>query len=634
MPAMGTCFGEESGRVSERIINYYAERARGGTGLIIVEVTAVARGARVINNQLNIFDDSFIPGLSNLAKAIKQYGASCCLQLHHGGRRASAKLNDGKEAVAPSPIAPFGGQVPRELTIEEIETLVQAYGAAARRAKQAGFDAVEIHGGNGHLLSQFLSPMTNKRWDKYGGDLASRARFPLEICRRVRAEVGQEYPVLFRIPADEYIKGGLTIKDGRRIAKWLEEAGVNAIHMSTAYVASSEEGFISQLMPASFAPMSFPRGAFVHLAAEIKQVVSVPVIAVGRINDPLLADQILKEGKADLISMGRPMIADPEIGNKSAEGRFSEIRTCIACNTCGTNVFGTAVSCAINTDAGYEKENAIIPAAKAKRILIVGGGPGGMEAARVAALRGHEVTLIEKENELGGNLNPASAPVYKKEIQELKCYLTGQIEKLGIKVVLGQEANKETVTRMKPDAVVLATGSKPSYPEIEGIDKNLVFDAVDVLKGTKIIGQRVVVVGAGLVGCETAAHLAENGKTVVLVTRRSSDYTPSGGLAPNLEALFRKWFLFELWPALDIEIVAKATCRRVTDEGLVVVDSDSKERLLPADAVIFAHCLKPNKDLEISLQDKVSELYSIGDCVEPRQIINAIHEGGRVARSI
>jgi len=632
MPPMGTGFADISGQVTDRIINYYAERARGGAGLIIIEATCIAPEGKVVV-QLCVYDDSFIPGLRRLARAVQKEGAKVCLQLHHGGRRG-ARRPAGTKLVAPSPIASWGGEVPHELTTEEVEKLVDDFGQGARRAKEAGFDAVEVHGGNAHLVAQFLSPLTNKRRDKYGGDLESRARFAVEICRRIREEVGPDYPFQFRLLTNEFIKGGVTVKDARRVAPLLVEAGVDAIHIAMAYVPSSEEGYIAHQMPVSFAPMSFPKGAFVHLAQAIKEVVNVPVIGVGRLGEPRLADRVIGEGKADFISMGRPLIADPALPNKAAQGKYSDIRPCIACNTCGTSVFGTYLSCAVNPEAGRESEYKIVPAARPKKVVIIGGGPAGMEAARIAALRGHRVTLLEKGSYLGGNLVPASVPSFKHDIDDLRRYLTGQMEALPVDVRLGKEASAEMVLGMKPEVVILATGAHAFLPEIPGVNKKNVSTAIEVLTGAKTTGSLAVVVGGGMVGCETAVFLAETGRRVTLVTRRPSDFSLKEGLAPDMEPLLRRWLLFELWPKLDIDVVARATFAKVTDEGLVVRDQEGKSRLVEGDSVVFALGLTANKELESVLTGKVAELYSIGDCVEPRQIVHAVHEGADVARKI
>jgi len=632
MPAMGTALADSSGGVTEAVVTYYAERARGGVGLIIVEGSLVrADGKEHI--QLALYDESLLPGLSRLTQAIKQHGAKCAIQLNHGGRMAPRR-HIGTQPLAPSPVPHRGGEVPHELTVEEIRALVKAYVDAAGRMKRAGFDAVEVHGAHGHLVGQFLSALTNKRRDAYGGDPESRARFAREICLAIREEVGPEYPILFRLSVEEGIKGGITARESQGLVRLLVKNGVDAIDTSSGYKASSEEGYIAQQLPSARAPGSFPRGFMIDMAQAMKQVVSVPVIGVGRINDPRLADRFIREGKADLIAMGRALIADPELPNKAAQGRFDEIRTCIACNTCGLELWRAHIACAVNPRAGYEDDLNFARVSSRKTVVVVGGGPAGMEAARVAALRGHQVTLLEKNDYLGGNLVAASAPLFKSEISELRRYLTGQMARLAVKVEMGREANERAVLQEKPDAVVLATGGRPLLPRIPGATRESCCMAVNVLRGDTEVGGNVVVVGAGMVGCETAAFLAQKGKKVTLVTRRTSDFGPSEGLAPDMETLMRRWFFYDLWPKLDIEIVARAAYSEVTEKGLVVRDQEGAARLVEGDSIVFALGMVPNNELETGLRGKVPVLHMAGDCVRARRIIEAVHEGARVACGI
>ncbi len=634
MPPMGTGFADTSGYVTDQMIEYFAERARGGVGLIIIEGTVVSPEGKCVM-QPCIWDDSYIPGFSKLSRAIKNEGACCAVQLIHSGRRANPRLTGGRPIVAPSPIAAYGGTVPCELTVEDIERLTGSYAAAAKRVRQAGFDAVEVHGSNAHLIAQFLSPLTNKRRDRYGGDLESRARFALEICVRVREEVGDDFPLMFRLVVNEYIKGGITTRDGQFVARLLEKAGVDVIDTSAAYLASSEEGYISQLVPVSGAPGSFPRGSFIHLAHAIKQAVSLPVIGVGRISDPRMADTFVREGKADLIAMGRPLIADPWLPQKAARGKYDEIRTCIACDTCYTHVLAdcSGLCCSINPELGREKENYAPRAGRRKRVLVVGGGPAGLEAACVASSRGHEVVLLEKSGRLGGSLVAASAASFKKEIGELRRYLTVRLGGLPVKVELGEEAREEDIMRLDPEVVILATGAIPFVPDIPGALSGNVFTAVDVLAGTREVGQKVIVVGGGMVGCETAVFLAEKGKEVILLTRRSSDFGPGEGLAADMEAYYRRWLLFELWPRLDIEVVAKSTLSQISGTGVTVLDQEGIIRCVEGDSVVFALGFTSNSPLKAKLMGRVPELYCAGDCVQPRQIIHAVREGWEAGNS-
>jgi len=635
MPAIFTQYGESSGFVTQRQIDFYVERARNNAGLITTEATAVALGGRTMGNQLGIYDDVFIPGLSRLAEAIKKTGACCFLQMNHGGRRARSTFNNGIQPVAPSAIPAQTGEMPRELTTEDIDGLIEAYARGAQRTREAGFDGVEVLFAHGYLIAQFLSPLTNKRTDKYGGDLASRARLAIEIIQRIRQRVGENYLISARIGGDEYIKGGLSLKDAQRVAAMLEETGVNVINVSAGYTASHEEGYLSCLIPASIAPMSLPRGCYLHLAEGIKKVVKVPVIAIGRLDDPDLAEEVIAQGKADMVAIGRGLIADAAFASKVYHQQYSDIRRCIACNTCMTKLFTEVnLRCTVNPEVGKEEEYRIKPAPTAKRVVVVGSGPGGMEAARVATLRGHKVSLVERNPCLGGNLVPAAAVSFKRDISHLTEYLSTAIYKLGVEVSLNIEVDYERVLALRPDVVILATGASPQMPAIPGVERDSVTDAVKVLEGKVETGSKVVVVGGGMTGCEAAVFLAESGKKVTLVSRRSTDFSAADGLAPDMNSILRRWFLVELWPKLPIEVIGKSTFQEVTDEGLIVEDREGRRRLIAGDTIVFAVGMKPNNGLKEKIHGKVPELYEVGDCVEPRNIIDAVEEGARIARLI
>ncbi|HXY74693.1 MAG TPA: FAD-dependent oxidoreductase, partial [Dehalococcoidales bacterium] len=435
MPAMCTDFGDKDGYVTQRLLHHYIERAKGGAGLIIIEVTSVAPGGRAQLNQLRIDDDRFISGLSKLAEGIKNGGAKCFIQLHHAGRVAPPAFNDGLQPVAPSAIAGRGGAMPRELTIAEIEGVVESFAQAARRAREAGFDGVELQYAHGYLIAEFLSPLTNKRRDKYGGDLISRARIAVDIIHRIRQVVGSDYPLGVRFTGDEEIKGGLRLNETKRIAVMFEEAGVNVLNVSTGYKASHEEGFFNCANATSGAPMTRPHGCFIPLAEGVKQAVKIPVIAMGRLDDADIALDVIKKGKADLIAIARGHLVDPYFVTKLQENRLDEIRRCIACNRCFETLYREAdLRCTVNPELGKDEEYRIKPAKQVKQVLVVGGGPGGMEAARVAALRGHKVILMEKNSELGGNLISAAGVSYKSEISNLTEYLKKAIQKAGVEV--------------------------------------------------------------------------------------------------------------------------------------------------------------------------------------------------------
>ena len=637
MPAMGTNYGSSSGEVTQRNIDYYAERAeKGGMGLIIVEVTSIDQAGKFLKHQLGNHDDHFKPGLEKLASAIKQHGVKACVQVHHGGRFCRSKIT-GLPIVAPSSIAGWNRELPHELSEAEIGELVRKYAEAAKRAKVCGFDAVELHFTHGYLGAQFLSPLTNKRRDKYGGDLENRARFCLETIAATRELVGKDYPVLVRLTGYEYIRGGLTILDSQTIAQLFEAAGVDAIDVSVGYRPSSEEGYIAS-SGRSISPMYAPRGCFVHVAEGVKKKVKIPVIAVGRINDLSLAEEVVASGKADLVACGRAFLADPEFGSKWVEGRGEDIRRCIACNACETClVKDEPIRCAVNAALGREREYKITPSPRRKKVLVIGGGPGGMEAARVAATRGHDVVLTEKRDKLGGNLLSAMKANFKSEIGLLLQYQSNQIRRQGIKAQLNTSVDKEYVRQLKPNVVVLASGAQPVIPKVKGVEKTIVTDAVKVLMDEVDAGFHAVVVGGGRVGCEVCVYLAQQGKKVTLLSRRNTDFGigAAEGLAPDEEGMMRKWLLFDLWPDLGITVLGNITIKEITDEGILVAKKDSGDRFIRCDKVVFAMGMTSiGNDLSEEIKKDVAEFYRIGDSVEPRTIMEAIHEAAEVALKI
>jgi 2,4-dienoyl-CoA reductase-like NADH-dependent reductase (Old Yellow Enzyme family)/thioredoxin reductase len=608
MPPMVVNFANSDGSVSEGTKAYYAERAKGGVGLIIVEATAVARSGRSSPLQLSLYKDDFISGFMGLVDEIHRYGAKVALQLVHCGRQGPSKFI-GQQPIAPSAIPYAGGEMPRELRIDEIPGLIEDFAQAAARAKKAGFDAVEIHGAHGYLVGEFLSARVNKRSDKYGGNLAGRAAFATEMVARMKADLGNDFPILFRISADEYLPEGLILNEACVIAWMLQEAGVNCIDVS----AGTHESLDMFVQPASFSP-----GCLVHLADAIKKVVNIPVITVGRIGDPLLAESILLQRKADLVAMGRALIADPELPNKARDGKLDEIRPCLACRLCLDRIFQKVkVSCAVNAGFGQEGKCVILPSKEQKKVLIIGGGPSGLEAARIAALRGHKVFLYEREEKLGGQLQLASVPPYKQGISSLTKFLIGQVTKLGVEIHVGQKGTLDVVSEIKPDAVVVATGNLPVKPDIPGIERPNVSLVMDVLSGKEKVGETVVIIGGGQVGCEAADFLATIGKKVTILARHD--------VAKDMEPLEKKPLLRRLRDK-GVDIYTNTDIQEITERG---VGAKANERKIDFDAesIVVATGFIPNDELVKNLRRQISETYVIGDCVEPRKIHEAIHEG-------
>ncbi len=618
---------ETDGRLSERGIEYYAARAKGGTGLLIAGMVRVDRKVEPIPDLqwTDFMADRrmYMWRINELAEAVHDYGAKMALQLTAGwGRNAYLEVIRNVGAVFPSAAPCFRDTsiMAREITTEEVEHLVKAFEISAEMVSRAGIDAIEIHGHDGYLLDAFTDALWNKRTDKYGGDLEDRLRFPLEVIEAVKRGAGKNFPIIYRLSLTHPIDGGRGIEEGLKICRQLEGAGVDALDIDTGCY---------EVRYWAIPPTTQPPGCMVHLAESVKKVVKVPVIIAGKLGYPELAEKILQEGKADFIALGRPLIADPEWPNKVREGRLEDICPCIGENEgcVGRGQQNKYISCAVNPASGRERELAIRPAEKVKSVLVVGGGPAGMEAARVAALRGHKVTLWEKSGALGGNLIAASVPDFKDDYRKLLNYLSTQVKKLGVNVELRKEATPELIQKMKPDVVFLATGGTPIIPDIPGTQKEKVVAAVDVLLGKKQIGEWAVVVGGGLVGCETALFLAQRGRKITIIEILDS-------VAPDLFSSNRQ-HLLKLLTEANVKILTDTRVLEITDEGIVVVDQYDKKSTIEAHTVVFAVGLKPEDKISgDALRDKVPDFHIIGDCTEPRKVMDAIREGFRTARLI
>lgn len=618
MPPMVTRYASEDGFVTERNKDYYEARARGGAGLVIVEATYVHRQGWAFANQIGISEDKFMPKLSELTSVVHRHGAKIAIQLHHGGREAKEAALSGLQPVAPSPLPGAAGEMPREMTVEEIAEAVAYFADAAIRAKKSGFDGVELHAAHGYLIDQFLSPTCNKRQDEYGGDVRHRARFLLEIIAAVKEAVGEDYLVWCRMDGREYGAEGITLEDAQQTARLAQDAGLAAIHV-TAWGPATP---INRTTP------SFVSAIIEELAQGIKKAVSIPVIAVGRIT-PEDGERLLREGKADLIAIGKAMLADAEWANKVASGRMEDINPCIICNGCRDDLRRpevVGIRCSVNAALGHERESQIAPAARARKVLVIGGGPAGMEAARVAALRGHQVTLWEKGARLGGQLIPAAVPPHKDRIAPLYQYLERQLQKLGVRIQVGKEATAAAVAEYNPDVAVVATGVRPFVPDIPGLDKIKFVQAGDVLEGKVKVGQKVAIIGGELVGCETAEFLADQGKQVT-VMRRGAEMATSVG--PSNRAFFLSRLLDK-----GVTLLREVRYDGINPKGVIITTRDGEERTIAADTVILAAGSVPDTKLYEAIKDKVAEVYCVGDCVEPRTIRDAISEGFHTGQKI
>ena len=644
MSPMGLGRATQDGFVTDNMVDFYIERAKGGVGLIFV-VCGYNDFCVYLPSIPALEDDKFLPGLKKLTDAVHQHGALVFAQLMNMGSSCFSTA-DGGPPAAPSAIQNTLTKVmPREMTTEEVKLLIEHYGEAAWRAKEGGFDGVEVVGNGGYLMNQFLSPLTNTRHDEYGGDFEKRMRFPLEVVRTIRTRVGTGFPISYRASGDDFMKGGNRQAEMKTIVSALEKAGID--------LANVTAGWHQSFLP--LASMDVPRGTYVYLADGIKQTVQVPVIACNRINNPFLAEQILMNGQGDMVGMGRPFLTDPEWPRKAAEGRFDEIRQCTACDQrCLDAVFSLKeITCTFNPAAGREKQYALVPAAKAKKVMVIGGGPAGMEAARTLAERGHQVCLFEKSSKLGGQLNLACIPPGRGEFASAVRYLSSELYRVGVEVRLGQTADSKAIQQERPDAIVVATGASPLRPEIPGIDGDNVVWAWDVLEQRAALGKRVVVVGGGAVGMETALYIANQGpmsaESAVFLARGGAldaatavQMTLRGPQVTILEMLDR--IGHDMGPTTrssvrfalrlhDVQVITRATARRITPAG-VIYEREGREELAEADTVVIATGSKSENALYQAVQRLAPEVYRIGDCVEARTACEAIEEGALIARQI
>ena len=628
IPPMATNLANEDGTVSQGLIDYWVARAKGSWGLLILEFTAIDPLGKVGPCHPCLWSDKFIDGLRKMTDAIHKYGAKMAVQLSHTGRQTTQRIIDipGAQPVSASPIpCPLDREIPRELSSEEVYVLIEKFGDAAVLARDAGFDAIEIHGAHGYLLAQFMSEYSNKRIDEFGGSLHNRMRFPIEVIHNVRRKIGASFPLLFRMSGEERVPGGRTLEESRVVARMIEKAGVNAIDVSVGVAGSAQYIFASPAVPPGF---------LLSVSQEIKKAVSVPVIAVGRINHPLIAEDAIGSGKADLIAWGRPSLADPELPNKVAAGQLDEICPCIYCSQGCLRTFPYpgkplpkwGVTCLLNPFCGQEGEMQIRSAPKRKKVIIIGGGPGGLEAAWVAAARGHQVTLYEKRPALGGQFRIAAMPPFKQDIAKAIAYYLHMCKKHGVSFKLGTEATVEQIVTDHPDAVVIATGSEPIIPDMRGINRHRVATAWDILEGKEQAGHKVLIVGGGMVGCEVADFLGEHLHQVTIVEMLpeiASDIPPPV-----------KYFLLQRLRDYGVQIEIETSVVEFLDDGAIVSRNGKTAALRGFDTIVLAMGTKSVDSLKKQLEEKISELYVIGDALAPRKAIEAIEEGAKIALKI
>ena len=618
MPGLASFYIGDDGAISDDAVEHYRRRAAGGPAMVIMEACAVSPEGVVSSHQARIYDDRFIEGLSRIAAVMKAEGAVPAIQIHHGGRQTSVKVI-GRKPLAPSPLPcpAIRGEV-EPLTIDGIQEIVQKFGDAAERAYQAGFELVEIHGAHGYLVNQFLSNVSNIREDQYGGNVSGRTRFAKEITAELRKRLGENFPISFKISAEEHVPHGLTTAESIIILKTLVAAGVDIVQVSAGCDLTPE--WISQ-------PMFMEKACLADSAAQVRKELNIPVMVVGRINDPMVASDVLEKGKADLVCIGRGLIADPEMPNKAREGRLDEIRTCIACNTCMQSIFQRGrIECLVNPMMGREKEMAFIPTQTPKKVMVVGGGPGGLNTAWVAAKRGHDVDVYEKRADLGGQLLPGSTPGHKKELGSLIRFQKKQIAIYGVKCHLNQKVTAEDITSTNPDIVVLATGSQPALPRVEGIDNDIVLTYEDILNGGAPSFKKAVVVGGGPTGLELALYLSEYGCAVKLV-----ELLPN--LGSDLESMTKKILLQKL-KENRVEIFTETRLSKIDASGIFIKEKDGMELYIKTEKVIIAIGTRSDNSLYEKIKDLGYEIHRIGDCLEPRNAKAAIYDSAVLGRSI
>ncbi len=634
MAAMGMSQAD-NGFVNDAVLNHYSERAKGGVGAIIVEVTCVdaplglnTRGMLVID------DDKYIDGMSKLAGVIHDGGAKAFLQISHTGRGARRPII-GDQPVGPSAVAmPYsfmmglGNETPRELTIDEIKSIEEKYAQAALRAKKAGFDGVEIHSVGYYLGQQFLSSTANIRTDEYGGSRENRMRFHLNIVRRIRELCGDDFAIIIKLSVIEQgTDAGISLVDGIYFSKRFQEEGVDAIEV-LAGKWSSEAG--KREKPDS----AYPDCMAVALCQLVKAGIflqtgkkkTIPLIGGGRAQNPVEAEKALASGKCDLIFIGHGLLAQPDLVKLIDEDREDEIRPCIGCGHCIDHQLqhgGRAICSGNAVLARGDNDYTITPAEVKKNVVVIGAGVAGVEAARIAAIRGHKVDLYDKADKVGGQMNLACIPPYKQHLGLMKPYLERQLEITGVNVHLGTEVTKEDIIDMKPDAVVCATGVNPTKIKFDGSDRTI--NAVDVLAGAKT-GKNVVVIGGGSIGCETAEYLAKQGKKVAII-----EMLPS--LASNTGKTSQTILLGHL-KGNGVQMLTECKVDKITATSVYYADKSGEVKSVSADTVVLAVGNRPNTSLYDSLKDEIAEIYNIGDSNGGGIIPNAVYDGYIVGNKI
>ena len=629
--AMGNALANTDGTVSQKDIHFYGARAKGGVGLIFTEC-AIVDGERGKGNtkQIGVYDDKFIPGLKALADEVHKYDGKIIIQIYHPGRQGISVINGDLPMLAPSNVECQAVHQPtEEMSIEQIEDLIDKFIEAAVRIQKAGIDGVEVHAAHGYLINQFLSPYTNRREDKYGGSLENRMRFLEEIILGIRERCGKDFPLIVRLSVEEHLEyiglenKGLKLEEGKKIAKRLEELGVDALDISCG---------IYETMNVSWEPSSFEQGWKINLPEEIKRTVDIPVIGVSVLRDPEYADRMIKEGKIDFAGSARQHFADPEWANKAKEGRTKEIRKCISCLHCmetlmGADITGNSTQCAINIQSGKEYEYSDFKKdGQGRTVAIIGAGPAGLEAARILALRGFKPIILEKTDQLGGQLQLANKPPKKEKINWLIDYLRTQVEKLGVEIRYNTPATIEILKELNPYAIFVAQGANPIIPKsIPGINGEKVLTCKDVLSGkVKLTDKKVAVVGSGLTGIETA-HLLISDKNQVSVFEMEDEIGP-GVYFQNLIDVMN-----HMRP-LGVKLYPKHKLIEIDGSTAIFENTETKEKQsYNFDYIVISLGTTPNRELIDEIEENFSKVSVLGDAKKSGRIRNAMESGFELA---
>ena len=620
VPPMGTNLANRDGTCGDALAAYYTERAKGGFAMVTVECTAVSPDGTSLLNECRMYEKAHAESFRKLTEGVHLAGGKACIQLVHHGREGSSAYNGGVQVAAPSKLpCPLMQEIPHALTTEEVYEYIDKFVNAAALSKEAGFDAVELHAASGYLIEQFLSSHSNKRIDEFGGPLHNRMKFLLFIIEGIKKKLGESYPVLVRICADEYMTGGITIEEAKAICRAAEKAGADAIDVTVGTYGS-----IQNVIGSAYMAPGYQLGD----TKRIKNCVNVPVIGVGRLCDPYIAREALLDGSLDIVAVGRQSIADPYFPNKLMSGEIEEISPCISCNQgCIHQLFADRhISCVCNPFSGFEADKRIDKTETPKRVLIAGAGPGGLEAAWLLAKKGHAVSLYERSGSLGGAFLTAAYPPGKSDITKMLQYYVHQCKKYNVDIHTNTEVTKELFEREKPDAVVLATGSVPLTPPIKGIGNEALMKADDVIMSNAVPGYKVLVAGGGLIGAETADFLAEQRRCVTMIEMKHL-------IAEDTPAHTRP-VLMQLLKEKNVAIYTDAVIREFFDDGVEYEQDGEIKTLRGFDTVVLAMGTRAYNPLEEIAKNVCGEVYVIGDAKKAGNVYAATHDAMEAAAKI